>query len=93
MLPTDLPRPDAPEFAPIRGDLARLYIAHKGDLGLLDWTDAQLVEHVDDVTAALIGCGRVAMQRGDEAWLERHRWFAEACERLFSDLPATRLNG
>lgn len=39
MLPTDL-NPNAAEHAPIRGDLARLYIEHKHALALDDWTDA-----------------------------------------------------
>ena len=90
---TDLPSTDAPEFAPIRADLARLYIARKADLGLLDWTDAQLVERVDDVTSALMACSMDAVERGDEAWLERHRWFGEACERLLDGLRATGLDG
>jgi hypothetical protein len=33
------------------------------------------------------------LQRGDRAWLERHRWFGEAVERLFRDQPATTLDG
>jgi hypothetical protein len=33
--------------------------------------------------ATLIELTMHAHQRGDQAWLERHRWFGEACERLF----------
>jgi hypothetical protein len=34
------------------------------------------------LVAAPIGCGQVALQRDDRAWLERHRWFSEAFARL-----------
>jgi hypothetical protein len=33
------------------------------------------------------------MQRGDTAWLERNRWFGDACARLFKDQPAMPLDG
>jgi len=48
---------------------------------------------VGDITAALIGCGQIAIQRGDQAWMERHRWFGEAIDRLFNDQPAVPLDG
>jgi hypothetical protein len=35
----------------------------------------------------------VALQRGDRAWLDRHRWFADAAERLFRDQPAVPFDG
>jgi hypothetical protein len=39
--------------------------------------------------------GRSAAERsgGDEAWLDRHRWFGEACARLFEDQAAVTLYG
>ena len=92
MQPTSLD-PNAPEFAPIRGELARLFIQHKVDLCLADWADAQVIERVDDIANALMRCDIIALQQGNAVWLERFRWFAEACERLFDDQPATRLNG
>jgi hypothetical protein len=75
-------------FAPIRGELARLYIAHALDLGLGGCTDTEIV-----ITAALIGCCQVALQRGDRAWLDRHHWFGEACERLFNSQQVVPLDG
>jgi hypothetical protein len=30
---------------------------------------------------------------GDTAWMRRHRWFAEACYRLFADHRAVSLDG
>jgi hypothetical protein len=32
--------------------------------------------------------GTHAAAHDDHAWLDRHRWFAEAVERLFADQPA-----
>jgi hypothetical protein len=87
-----VPDPADPRFAPIRADLARLLIAHKADLGLTDWTDDKIVDHVTWIASALIACGMVALQRGDRAWLERHRRFGEANERLFADRHAVPLD-
>lgn len=85
--------PDAPEFAAVRAELARLYITHALDLGLGGWTDEQIVERVANITAALNGCGQVALQRGDAAWLDRHRWFSDACELMFCDRHALPFDG
>jgi hypothetical protein len=48
---------------------------------------------VNDICAALIGLGQLALQRGDEAWLQRHAWASEAFARLFNDQPAVKLDG
>ena len=102
MAPTDcttfqlwgsVPDPADPQFAPIRADLARLFIQHKADLGLKDWTDDKVIDQATWIASALIGCGMVALQRGDEAWLARHAWFSEACERLFADHATVPLDG
>jgi hypothetical protein len=85
--------PDGPEFANVRADLARLFIEHKVELGLYNWLDEEIVAKVSDITAALIGCGQVALHRGDTAWLDRHCWFADATERLLKDQPAVLLDG
>jgi hypothetical protein len=87
------PDPGSPEFAPIRADLARLYLAHKTELKLDDVADAEIVANVNAITQALMIAGTQATQRGDRAWMERHRWFGEAVQRLFADLPAAPLDG
>jgi hypothetical protein len=51
------------------------------------------VERVSDITATMINCAQVALQRSDAAWLLRHRWFSDACARLFKDQPAVPLDG
>jgi hypothetical protein len=88
-----MPHPDAPEFAAVRAELAKLYIRHALDLGLGGWTDEQIIERVADITATLIGCGQVAMHCGDCEWLARHRWFSDAATRLFKDQHAMPLDG
>jgi len=86
-----LPLPNAPEFASIRGELAPVYIRHKVELKMADWSDGQIAARVSDITAAMVGCSTVAMARGDKAWLDRHPWFAEAAARLFNDQQAVPL--
>ena len=66
---------------------------HKVELQLAGWTNERTLGGVADITAALIGCGQVALQRGDTAWLDRHRWFGDACERLLADQSAVPLDG
>jgi hypothetical protein len=93
MVPTDFPDPDAPEFAVVRGELARLFIEHKADMGMGDHPDAYFVEHVNDVAATLVFLSVHALDHGDEAWLARHEWFRQACNRLDHDQPAVKLDG
>ena len=73
--------------------MGRLYILHKDDLKRDDMADDEIVRRVNDITAALMAAGMHASARGDQAWLERHRWFGEACERPFADQPAVKLDG
>ena len=54
MVLTDFAHPDSPEFAPVHTELARLYLAHKADLGLDSETDDD-VANVSAITATLIG--------------------------------------
>ena len=43
-----------PEFGPIKARLARAYLEHKGDLGVLLTDDAEIIAHVDEITALLL---------------------------------------
>ena len=65
----------------------------RSDLRLGARTDQQVIDHVSDIIAALIGCGKVAIERGDKAWLDRRRWFRDACARLFNGEPTMMLDG
>jgi len=77
----------------VRDDLARLFTAHKASLGMLDWSDEQIVAQTNDIVGALIACGIHATAHGDQAWMERHQWFGEAVERLLADQHAVPLDG
>jgi hypothetical protein len=90
---TELPHPDDLEFAPIRADLARLYLAHKYELSMADWPDDEIVARTSDISAALVALTMHARQNGDQAWLDRHAWFLAACTRLLDDGDAVRLDG
>lgn len=46
--------PGSPEFKTIRGDLARLYLAHKSDLGLNGRSDDYVVANANPVERACI---------------------------------------
>ena len=80
-----LPHPDDAEFAEIRADLSRLFMRHKRDLAMDDWPDEGIIEHSNNICAALIALANTAREQGDTAWLLRHRWFFAACGRLFDD--------
>ncbi len=58
-----------------------------------DWSDDEIAAKVDDITAALVFCGKAAIERDDKAWLDRHRWFRDACARLFADQLVVLLDG
>jgi hypothetical protein len=93
MAQTEPPHPDAPEFAPIRSQLAVLYIEHKADMAMGDWLDAEIVRRTSEITAALIVLSRMPRANDDTARLLRHRWFFAACGRLFDDQRAVPLDG
>jgi hypothetical protein len=40
-----------------------------------------------------MACGTIAVDRGDEAWLKRHKWFSDAAGRLFDGGRAVPLDG
>ena len=40
-----------------------------------DWNDEVIIARVNEIAATLMALGVHAMQRGDSAWLERHRWW------------------
>jgi hypothetical protein len=93
MLPTDMPDLRSTEFARVRSQLAVLFINHRIELQLDEWSDESIVALVDDIAGALWVCMQDALTIGDQGWLDRHRWFGDACERLFADQPAVPLDG
>ena len=61
----EYPDPDDPKFAPIRADLARLFIEHKADMGMGDWPDEAILARVNDICATLIMLGKMARANDD----------------------------
>jgi hypothetical protein len=84
-----LPEPDDTEFAGIRADLARLFMQHRADLGIALASDEWIIEHANDLTAALWGLTQHAIDRNDEPWLRRHHWWLQAATRLNRGEPST----
>ena len=82
-----------PEFAPIKARLARAYLEHKGDLGVLLTDDAEIVAHVDEITALLLAAWARASLADNQRWKERYRWFFEAIAELQDALPGKPLDG
>ena len=64
-----------PEFGRIKARLARAYLEHKGDLEALLTDDAEIIAHVDEITALLLAASVRAWRPGDQRWKERYRWF------------------
>jgi hypothetical protein len=79
-------------FAWVRADLARLYSAHKFELGLAAGNDAWIVEHVGLITFTLYRSSIEANKRRDDTFLTKIEWWRRACRRLFDDELATRLD-
>jgi hypothetical protein len=92
---TNVPPLNSPEFAQVRGELARAFIANKAALGPVaaHASDQAILDHVDDIMAVMLGRVAKAMELGDAAWLERYAWFTKLVERLSDDEPGTPLDG
>jgi hypothetical protein len=85
--------PDAAEFAGIRADFARLFMAHRLGLGLALASDEWIIEHTNDLTATLWFLSRHALDHKDEASLRRHYWWLQAATRLWHGEATTTLDG
>lgn len=86
-------RLDSPAFGQVRGDLARLYIERKAEIGLAGRADADIVERVDDITFQLLQTIGRATLAGNAAFLARYSWLVDAFDRLETDRPAVTLDG
>ena len=67
------PNLNSPEFAPIKGQLARAFIEHKADLGpaAAAASDQAVVDQVDDISALLLRGLATAMAQGNADWFSR----------------------
>ena len=66
---------------------------HRLDLGLALASDEWIIEHTNDVTAALWFLSRHALDHGDWSWLHRHRRWLKAATRLWHGEATTTLDG
>jgi hypothetical protein len=82
-----------PEFGPIKARLARAYLEHKDDLGVLLTDDAEIIALVDEITALLLAAWVRASLADNQRWKERYRWFSEAVAELQDALPGKPLDG
>ena len=90
---TELPDLNAPEFEPIRARLARAYLDHKADIGAPHATDQDILDHVDDITALMLGALGRAMTERRHAWLQHYGWFTDLVIELLDDEPGKPLDG
>ena len=81
-----------PEFDPIRARLARAYLEHKGDLGVLLTDDAEIIAHVDEITALLFAAAERALSVDNQSWKERYHWFFEVIAELHAARPGKPLD-
>jgi len=82
-----------PEFGPIKARLARAYLEHKGDLGVLLTDDAEIIALVDEITALLLAACFQASLADNQRWKERYSWFSEVIAELQDTLPSKPLDG
>ena len=89
----NIPDLSDPEFGLIKARLARAYLEHKGDLGVLLTEDSEIIALVDEITALLLAAWFQASLADNQRWKERYSWFSEAIAELQDALPGKPLDG
>jgi hypothetical protein len=89
----ELPDLNSPEFAAIKSRFARAYLDHKGDIGAPHATDQDILDHVDDITALMLGALGRAMAERRHTWLQHYGWFTDLVIELLDDQPGKPLDG
>lgn len=84
---------EAAEFTPIRGQLARAFIANKASMGLGDASDEWILAHVDDICLVLSALTDHAIAIDDRPWLRRHVWWRALAYCLRNNLSGAPLDG
>jgi hypothetical protein len=84
----ELPDLNSPELALIKSRLARAYLGHKANIGAAHATDQDILDHVDDVTALMLGALARAMAERRHTWLQHY-----GCVHLSGDRAARRRAG
>jgi hypothetical protein len=73
--------------------LARAYLEHKGDLGVLPTDDADIIAHIDEITALLFAASERVLRADNHRCKDRYCWFFEAIAELRDALPGKPLDG
>jgi hypothetical protein len=89
----ELPDLNSPQFAPIKTRLAKAYLDHKADIGAPHATDQDILDHVDDITALMLGALGRAMAERRHTWLQHYGWFTDLVIELLDDQPGKPLDG
>jgi hypothetical protein len=84
---------NSPELAPLRGVLARAFIANKASMGMADVDDRWIIEHVNDICLVLVKLTEHAVAIDDRPWLRRHLWWRLLAHQLSNELPTAQLDG
>ena len=89
----ELPDLNSPELALIKSRLARAYLGHKANIGAAHATDQDILDHVDDITALMLGALARAMAERRHTWLQHYGWFTYLVIELLEDEPGKPLDG
>ena len=89
----ELPDLNSPEFAAIKTRLAKAYLDHKADIGAAHATDQDILDHIDDITALMLGALGRALTERRHAWLLHFGWFVDLINELLDDQPSKPLDG
>ena len=84
---------NAPEFAAIKSRFARAYLDREADIGAPHATDQDILDHVDDITALMLGALGRAMAERRRTWLQHYGWFTDLVIELLGDEPDKPLDG
>jgi hypothetical protein len=89
----ELPDLNSPELALIKSRLARAHLGHKANIGAAHATDQDILDHVDDITALMLGALARAMAERRHTWLLHYGWFVDLVNELLEDEPGKPLDG
>jgi hypothetical protein len=84
---------NSPEFAAIKSRFARAYLDREADIGAPHATDQDILDHVDDITALMLGALGRAMAERRHTWLQHYGWFTDLVIELLEDEPGKPLDG
>jgi hypothetical protein len=73
--------------------MGRAYLDHKADIGAPHATDQDILDHVDDICALMLGALGRAMAERRHTWLLHYGWFVDLVNELLEDEPAKPLDG